>query len=104
MGAGKLDVEVTGELQAALFSRAQAVAAEMVSQDVANSLWALAKLRASPPEHVCAALVQAAERESVHMNSQDVANTVWAVAELQLRVGEGRAPRCARLSSARRLS
>ena len=63
-----------------------------------TSLWALAKLRTPPPEHVCAALLQAAERESARMNSQDVANTVWAVAELQLRVGEApRAALCAAL-------
>jgi hypothetical protein len=66
-----------------LFSTIALVSADMGGQQVANTVWALAKLgwQAAEGSMRCA-LEAAAVRVAPSMNAQGVANTLWALATL----------------------
>jgi hypothetical protein len=64
------------------------VAPKMIPQDVANTVWAYARLGRSPGEKALIALDAAAARVAPEMIPQDVANTVWAYAKLDRSPGK----------------
>jgi hypothetical protein len=68
----------------ALWVAAEREAPRMNPQDVANTMWAMAKLNMPLTGSLPDALGAAAEREARSMNPQDVANTVWAMATLNM--------------------
>ena len=74
----------------ALFSTLTRVSSSMNAQDVANTVWALAKLgwQAAEEGAMRRALEGAAVRVAPSMIAQDVANTVWALATLGWQAGE----------------
>jgi hypothetical protein len=68
----------------ALWVAAEREAPRMNPQDVANTMWAMAKLKMPLTGSLPDALGAAAEREARSMNPQNVANTVWAMATLNM--------------------
>jgi hypothetical protein len=109
-GAAVLDAAVVdGGLEgvlAALVSQVSRLAASFDAQDVANTIWALAKLTTDNGsgaavldaaavdgglEGVLEALVSHAMRLAASFNAQDVANTIWALAKLTTDNGSGAA-------------
>jgi hypothetical protein len=66
----------------ALCRAAKRLAMQMNSQDVANTLWALAVMGNATPAGLARALLAAVMRVALIMNAQDVANLLWTFAEL----------------------
>ena len=54
----------------------------MLPQQLASTLWALAKLDVQTPETVQVILRQLADNQLGILNAQDVSNTLWALAKL----------------------
>jgi hypothetical protein len=67
--------------------RAEAISGEFNSQNVANTLWAFARMGRKPGERMMGQLEQRAEAISGEFNSQEIASTLWAFATM------GRKPR-----------
>jgi hypothetical protein len=68
--------------------RAEAISGEFNSQNVANTLWAYAKMGTKPGERMVGQLERRAEAISGEFNSQEVANTLWAYATMGTKPGE----------------
>jgi hypothetical protein len=110
-GAAVLDAAaIDGGLEsilAALVSQVSRLAASFNAQNVANTIWALAKLTTGSSgggaavlnaaaidgglEGVLAALANQASRLAASFNAQGVANTIWALAKLTTDDGGGAA-------------
>lgn len=77
---------------AAWYAAATAQLQSASARDVANSMWALARIGASPPPALLAGLLAAARR-SARINTQDLANIFWALGALgSADAGGARAP------------
>jgi hypothetical protein len=59
--------------------RAEAISGEFNSQDIANTLWALATMGTKPGERMMGQLERRTEAISGEFNSQAVANTLWSL-------------------------
>jgi len=66
----------------ALEGRAGQISKDLDSQDVANILWAMAKMGREPGERIMGLLEGRAGQISKELNSQDVANILWAMATM----------------------
>ena len=58
------------------------------SRELANTLWALARMGHNPGETFMSAFLYRAEEELPSFNSQDLANTLWALARMGHNPGE----------------
>ena len=73
---------------AALLQRVEQVLPQANAQDVANSLWAIAKLGLHLSGSLKAALLQRLEQVLPHAVPQAVANSLWAAAKLGLQLSD----------------
>jgi hypothetical protein len=81
-----------------LEGRAEAIAGEFNSQDIANTMWAYATMGTMPGERLMGKLEGRAEAISGEFNSQGIANTLWAICFFCVQFN--RSPRfCCSLSS-----
>ncbi len=81
--------KATGPLLLGLERRAEAISGKFNSQNVANTLWALATMGTKPGEKLMGQLEQRAEAISGGFNSQDIANTLCAFATMATKPGGG---------------
>ena len=72
-----------------LEGRAEAVAGTFKAQEVANTLWAYARMGRAPWAGLMRELEGGAEALSRTFNAQDVANTLWAYATMGREPGAG---------------
>ncbi len=70
--------------------RAEAISGEFNSQEVANTLWALATMGTTPGDRLMGQLKRRAEAISGEFNSQDVANTLWAISFFYIQINLSR--------------
>ena len=78
----KLVPRADARLCAQLASEVAFANADLVPQDVSNTLWALATLGMPVDADTLAALCAAAARLAAHMTPQGVSNTLWALGSL----------------------
>jgi hypothetical protein len=71
-----------------LEERAKEVAAQMKAQEVANTLWALAKMGRRPEAELVLALEERAAQVAGAMKAQEIANMLWAYATMAMVPGE----------------
>jgi hypothetical protein len=71
-----------------LEARAEEMSEEFNTQDIANTLWAFAKMGWTPGAQTLRTLERRAERISGEFNSQEVANTLWAYAAMGRKPGD----------------
>lgn len=64
--------------------QAQAIAGQFKSQEIANTIWAYARLRTKPPKALLSALFQGANHRLSAFKPAELSSLMWALAKLHI--------------------